>query len=120
MSEYPIKQVIVMRRDLNMRRGKEVAQGAHAAMMFLADQRPLTAVETRWLTGQMAKICVRVKSEAELMDVGIQAHNAGLTVKVVTDAGHTEFNGVPTRTCLAIGPDLVEKIDAITRDLKLY
>ena len=30
------KQVIVMRRDLGMRRGKEIAQGAHASMIWLA------------------------------------------------------------------------------------
>ena len=30
-----IKQVIVMRRDLNMRKGKMVAQGAHASMAVL-------------------------------------------------------------------------------------
>jgi peptidyl-tRNA hydrolase len=31
-----MKQVIVMRKDLKMRRGKEIAQGAHASMAFLA------------------------------------------------------------------------------------
>ena len=30
------KQVIVMRRDLGMRRGKEIAQGAHASMIWLS------------------------------------------------------------------------------------
>ena len=30
-----IKQVIVMRHDLKMRRGKQIAQGAHASMAFL-------------------------------------------------------------------------------------
>ena len=32
------KQVIVIRRDLKMRRGKEIAQGAHASMLWLADR----------------------------------------------------------------------------------
>ncbi len=30
-----IKQVIVMRHDLKMRRGKQIAQGAHASMSFM-------------------------------------------------------------------------------------
>lgn len=120
MSEYPIKQVIAVRRDLGMRRGKEIAQGSHAAMMFLATQAPLTRVQSDWLGGQMAKICVRVESEAELLALAARAQAAGLDVHVVTDAGHTEFGGVPTRTCLAIGPDRIEKIDPVTRDLKLY
>ncbi|HEU5119139.1 MAG TPA: peptidyl-tRNA hydrolase [Isosphaeraceae bacterium] len=29
------KPVIVMRRDLGMRRGQEIAQGAHASMIWL-------------------------------------------------------------------------------------
>jgi len=29
------KQVIVIRKDLKMRRGKEIAQGAHASIAFL-------------------------------------------------------------------------------------
>ncbi len=33
-----IKQVIVIRKDLKMRRGKEIAQGSHASMEFLVDQ----------------------------------------------------------------------------------
>lgn len=31
------KQVIVMRKDLNMRKGKMIAQGAHASMKVLLD-----------------------------------------------------------------------------------
>lgn len=32
------KQVIVMRKDLGMRKGKMIAQGAHAAMKALLDR----------------------------------------------------------------------------------
>jgi PTH2 family peptidyl-tRNA hydrolase len=119
-----IKQVIVMRKDLNMRRGKEIAQGAHAAMAFLSikaqDQAPLTDVEKEWLNGTFTKVCVRVNSEAELDQVAAAARQDGLQVSVITDSGKTEFAGVPTKTCLAIGPDLAEKVDRITGALALY
>jgi hypothetical protein len=31
---------------------------------------------------------------------------AGLEAQLITDAGHTEFYGVATHTCVGIGPDL--------------
>jgi peptidyl-tRNA hydrolase, PTH2 family len=40
-------------------------------------------------------------------------------VYLITDAGHTEFKGVPTKTCLAIGPNDVDEIDVVTGHLKL-
>jgi PTH2 family peptidyl-tRNA hydrolase len=108
-----------------MRKGKMVAQGAHASIMFLIDRlchpeggEKDHAIE-EWLTHGMTKICVRVDSEAELLDLAQKAQAAGLTVHVITDAGHTEFAGVPTKTCLAIGPDEEAKIDNLTGHLKL-
>jgi len=120
------KQVIVMRRDLKMRRGKEIAQGSHASMAFLVNRlRGSTIVELReiertWFFAHQAKICVRVDSEAELLEVHQRAVAAGLESHLIRDAGHTEFGGVPTLTCCAIGPDDGEKIDAITGSLTLY
>lgn len=32
------KQVIVMRKDLNMRKGKMIAQGSHASMAVILDE----------------------------------------------------------------------------------
>lgn len=72
-----------------------------------------------WLTHGMTKICVRADSEAELLEIAQKAQDAGLTVHVITDAGHTEFGGVPTKTCLAIGPDEEERIDQVTGLLRL-
>ncbi len=118
------KQVIVMRRDLGMRRGKEIAQGAHASMIWLALRIRqagfrFTEAESQWLGGAFTKVCVRVDSEEELMGVVRSAIEAGVTVHVVIDAGRTEFHGVPTPTCCAVGPDFPERIDPITGHLKL-
>ena len=123
-----IKQVIVMRHDLKMRRGKQIAQGAHASMSFLC--RPLqergsvsladfSEVEQAWLTGAFAKVCCRVDSEEELMAIHDKAVEKGLVVHLITDSGKTEFHGRPTRTGLAIGTDNAEKIDEITGELQL-
>lgn len=118
------KQVIVMRKDLNMRRGKEIAQGAHASMAFLSKKVCagilFSDLEYEWMSGTFTKVCVRVNSEAELLAIEEQAKKEGLQVEVITDSGKTEFGGVPTRTCLAIGPDEAEKIDKITGSLALY
>lgn len=123
-----VKQVIVMRHDLKMRRGKQIAQGAHAAMSFLTRRLQqagsvsldgFTDAETAWLTGSFAKVCCRVNSEEELLAIRDKAAEAGLEVHLITDSGKTEFHGVPTNTCLAIGPDDAERIDEITGQLQL-
>ncbi|HEU5390367.1 MAG TPA: aminoacyl-tRNA hydrolase [Streptosporangiaceae bacterium] len=127
------KQVIVIRRDLRMRRGKEIAQGAHASMAWLrqrvmphltpagrADQVRFSEAERVWLEGSLRKVTVKVGSEQELLAVYDKALAAGLVVHMITDRGLTEFGGVPTRTCLAVGPDYDDLIDPVTGDLELY
>lgn len=119
-----VKQVIVMRKDLRMRRGKEIAQGAHAAMSFLVKKalrkEDFTEAEKAWMEGLFTKVCVRVESDEVLLAIARAAEQAGLRVEIITDVGKTEFGGVPTRTCLAIGPDLASKVDAVTGSLELY
>lgn len=130
MNDKPrrIKQVICMRHDLKMRRGKQIAQGAHASMSFLTRRLQkyghtslanCSPAEQTWLTGGFAKVCCRVNSEEELLAIRDKAVEAGLEVHLITDSGKTEFHGEPTNTCLAIGPDEAEKIDPITGDLEL-
>jgi len=127
------KQVIVIRRDLRMRRGKEIAQGAHASTAWLADRvvqgiMPngavdhvvLSPAERSWLETSFRKVTVKVNSEDELMAVYRKAIEAGLVVHLVTDRGLTEFGGIPTRTCLAVGPDYDDLVDPVTGDLELY
>lgn len=108
-----------MRKDLNMRKGKMVAQGAHASLSaFLSIKDKDDAVKD-WLTSGFTKICVSVNSEEELIEIYNKARAKGLNCAMITDAGRTEFNGVPTKTCCAIGPNWAEEIDPITNKLSL-
>jgi len=130
-----IKQIILIRKDLNMRRGKEIAQGSHASMAFLVEQLTragfndekaqnftvtLSTVEKAWLGKGMAKVCLRVNSEQELLHYHQQALDAGLASHLIKDSGRTEFKGQPTYTACAIGPDDSQKIDMITGELVPY
>jgi PTH2 family peptidyl-tRNA hydrolase len=123
------KQVIIVRKDLNMRKGKMVAQGAHASLAAILNQMPtvdgvkfLDLNDKRvgpWVTGMFKKICVSVNSEQELLDLHKAAVEAKIINSLIQDSGLTEFGGIPTYTTVAIGPDFEEKIDAITKHLPL-
>lgn len=127
------KQVIVIRKDLKIRRGKEMAQAAHASMSFLTKHLNgiptdksmpyvstfITKAQEEWLLSSFRKIVCYVESEQELLDLHKKAQDLGLESYLITDAGYTEFNE-PTNTCIAIGPDYSENIDKVTSDLRLY
>ncbi len=130
------KQVIVIRKDLNMSPGKLAAQVAHASLGCILQKMELSETgngsgwrrtlntgcgdETEeWLNGSYRKIILYVKSLESLMKYYNKAKDAGLNVRLITDKGTTEFNGVPTTTCFGIGPDWDENIDAITSKLQL-
>lgn len=113
------KMIIVMRKDLNMRKGKMVAQGSHSAvgLSLWLESNPTDAYKD-WLDSSFKKICVSVNSEADLLAIYQKAVDAGLPAKLITDAGHTEFNGVPTKTCCAI-LGYTNELDPITGELPL-
>ena len=128
-----IKHVIVMRTDLGMNKGKMIAQGAHASLdavlshlfqhrgdkpVFQPTERHLDNI-WHWYHTTMSKICVRVDSLEELVKISDAAAAAALPCSVITDSGKTVFHGVPTKTCLAIGPADADAIDKITGNLKL-
>ena len=127
------KQVIVIRKDLGMRKGKMCAQAAHASMAVLLDACKHVKDDTiyllesfkdddpmyHWLNGPFVKIVVGCDSEEHLLLLHVQAFEKGIRSAIIQDAGRTEFHGKPTYTALAIGPDDPEKIDSITGHLKL-
>lgn len=127
------KQVIILRKDLNMRKGKLVAQGSHASLKVFFDKLKLTESdgeycasflvdspqELDWIRGSFTKIAVSVNSEQELLDIYKKAKDANILCSLVQDAGRTEFHGIPTYTAVAIGPADSEEIDKITGGLSL-
>lgn len=122
------KQVLVLRKDLHMRKGKMIAQGAHAAMKVILDMMvrdgehltlhlpPLSAIED-WLNDKFTKIGVYVNSEEELLALHTKAKEEGVPCSLILDSGATEFNGVPTYTALAVGPAFFEDVDKVTGGL---
>lgn len=120
-SESDLKQMIVMRTDLNMRKGKMVAQGAHASQLSIMACSGHTLFErwfNEWMAGPFTKICVGVPDETTLLTILNAAKEKGLPCALVTDSGFTEFKGVKTHTAVGIGPAPRNLIDAITGGLK--
>jgi len=140
------KQVIVMRKDLNMRKGKMIAQGAHASLAVLlesffgeygnrnwevqehGDMYKSYSKEVilhngtpiwDWINSSFKKIVVGAENLKECVDVYQAAKKAGIPCSLIEDKGLTEFGGEVTITCCAIGPEIPEKIDKITGHLKL-
>ena len=72
-----------------------------------------------WLSGSFAKIAVGCSDEHELEEACRQAEDADIPVARIVDAGRTEFGGVPTFTCAAIGPAPAGLINPITGGFKL-
>jgi len=128
-----IKMVIVMRNDLLCHKGKFCASAGHSSLVFLTkilqknidSSKPfyclLNAKQIEWLfNGLQKKICLKVNSEAELLEIYNKAIENDIDAHLIEDHGLTEFKGVHTKTCVALGPDYSEKIDAITKHLKLF
>lgn len=136
-----VKQVIVWRKDLKVRLGKKMAQAAHASMApilnmmtidnndgtsFVIKEEKLFSPFMMYKLGAFKKIVVSVDNEEELLQLynrikqhSYHFHSETLPVALITDSGLTEFNGIPTNTCIGIGPFYSSVIDVYTKDLSL-
>ena len=131
-----IKQVIVVRKNLGMRKGKIAAQCCHASMGVLLthgessisredDEKiqltlDLTPEMRDWLDGAFTKIVVYVNTNEDFYELMETLDNQDeIPYYKITDNGATEFKGVKTDTCVAVGPAEAWKVDAITGHLNL-
>ena len=110
------KQVILIRQDLKLPKGKAAAQVAHASVEAVLKSK--AELVKAWRNEGMAKIVLKVKDEKELIKYFQNAKDEGFTASLITDAGRTTI-APGTKTCVGIGPDTEEKIDKITKTLPL-
>lgn len=128
------KQTIVVRKDLNMRKGKMCAQSSHASLKVFADrmevqsqnddgtytyQLTVTPEMHEWLQGQFTKVVLGCQSRKEIVDLRKAAEELNIPCAMITDSGKTEFHGIPTVTCVSLGPGKAEDIEALTKQFSL-
>lgn len=111
-----MKQVIIVRQDLQLPKGKVAAQVAHASVTCYSKAGFLK--RNKWMKTGMKKIVLKVKTVDELQDIKKRAKKKGLTTALIADAGHTVVEA-GTITCLGIGPDEDALIDTVTGDLQM-
>jgi len=109
------KQVILVRTDLKMGKGKIATQACHASVgaLRLADENIVEGWEKF-----AKKVVLKVKDEKELMKFYKKAKEEKFPCFLVRDAGLTQLEP-GTVTALGIGPVEEKKINKITGRLKL-
>ncbi|RBQ23383.1 Peptidyl-tRNA hydrolase [Candidatus Methanobinarius endosymbioticus] len=111
-----MKQVIVVRSDLKMSKGKTAVQACHAC---LGSYKKFETNKIRdWERDGEKKVIVKVASLEKLFEIKEIAKRNNVPNYIVKDAGRTEIP-TGTITCLGIGPDEDEIIDKVTQNLKL-
>jgi len=116
---FTYKQVIAVRTDLGMSRGKIAVQVAHGSVSSAEQARVLKQdIWKAWLREGQKKVAVKVSSEEELIELERKAVSHSLPHALIRDAGMTELPP-GTLTVLGIGPAKAEIIDEVTGDLKL-
>lgn len=132
-SSSNIRQVIVVRKDLNMRKGKLAAQVAHASNEFLVElynhaeafiktdeYKEIRNTFNKWYYDNLfTKIVLGINSERELLDLIEKAKSLKIKNYPIYDMGLTEFHGVKTLTCCSFGPGSKEELDKVTGHLQL-
>ncbi len=122
-----IKQVIVVRKDLKLRKSKLASLAAHAAMQFILDNnesdRPdelqvkLSQQEAQWIKGTFDKDVLGIDSHDALSDMVLKAELNGVNVYSIFDKSKKPDEG-PQLVCAAFGPDEEDQLAQIIGSLK--
>jgi PTH2 family peptidyl-tRNA hydrolase len=110
------KQVIVVRKDLKLDKGKLAVQVAHASLDSYKKSSPRS--REAWEEEGSKKVVLEANGLKELLDLQKKARSLGLPCSLIRDAGRTQLKP-GTITCLGIGPDSEERIDRVTGRLKI-
>ena len=115
--ETHYKCVVLVRKDLNMSKGKTCAQTAHGTISMCADCSQKEKF-IRWRTQGEPVIVLYVSNKSAMDSICSIALRKKVYVHQVIDAGHTEV-APGTNTVSILGPDNLTKIEKLTKQLKL-
>lgn len=110
------KQVIAVRKDLRLDKGKLAVQVAHASLGSY--KKANSKAKEEWESEGSKKVVVKVEDLKELLDLQKKARRLDLPCSLIRDAGRTQLRP-GTITCLGIGPAWEERIDRVTARLKI-
>ena len=114
------KQVIILRKDLKMTKGKAAAQASHAAVASaIKSMRERQKEFTIWWRNGQTKIILAVESEEELLNLEAKLRRTGVVMAKINDAGRTQLPP-GTTTALGVGPHAQMDVERITSNLKLF
>lgn len=110
------KQVIIVRQDLKLPKGKLAVQVAHASVesALKADSKVLSD----WRRNGAKKVVVKVENQKELEKFLGIADSEGIPKYLVSDAGRTVIEP-GTKTALGLGPADEELLEKLTGSLKM-
>ncbi len=116
---FDYKQVMVVRDDLEMSKGKLAVQVAHASLSAAEKARKQNKEwYENWRNERQKKVVVKVSSKEELKNLKKEAEIQNIPNHLVKDAGLTELQP-ETPTVLGVGPAPNDEVDKVTGDLKL-
>lgn len=125
-----LKQVILLRRDMRLRRAEAAALASKASMAFVIEwdmsersgsvQVDITGIEAEWLLGSAKRIVLGVSSEEAMRKLLLKAEIQGVsTYEIIGSTNGKTDEGIQL-IAAALGPDDEDKLDLITRNLKLF
>ena len=108
------KQIIIIRADLKLPKGKLAVQVAHASVDSAFKSTNFKA----WREEGQKKVVVRVENLKELLVYYNKAKDLDFSTSLIKDAGKTVVEP-GTITAVGLGPEKEEDLDLLTKDLKM-
>ena len=130
MNDTDVKQVIILKKNVGMRRAKAASYIARASLQFLVEndvsdrkdvvQTSLSPEESLWLrNGQKRDIYV-IDSYDTMSDIVFKAKVLNIDAYAVFDNKDHDDLDESTPVCIALGPASSEELEKFTSKLKRF
>ena len=125
-----LKQVILLRRDMKLRRAEAAALASKASMSFILEsdmserssnvQVDISGIEAEWMLGSAKRIVLGVSSEDTMKKLLLKAEVQGVSTYEIIGSSSGKADEGSQIIAASLGPDEDDKLDIITGNLKLF